>query len=386
MERRSTWVLALATMLGCAGSAGWAFQLAPMGSQFEAKLTNETPNWLAKVAGKVGVLLKEPVHEEITQLAFGCPVSPSDLQTDQSCLGGDHGFANHFVIYGVRWNDLPPFRLNNNEGRGCKKILLPLAAACNTSQTVRFATQPDCWYCLFQEAQRSAEKRKIAGCQKGKGIRRGNLMTRSHFGDLQFLHAMANEDGVPPNETRKKVLEWLEFAWKVATREIRPQTRLNAVGIPTIAEHFGCTEWTVADIYILGRNDRLLPRVHEIALGSVLHTVQDSFAGGHTTRESVAPPEICPGTTIAKPPRVVEFHSYIGQDAHKHDARDTRQAMVEALPSQWPLAVEATRQLFELFENRTGWADAKPYLECVFDLAPDARNSSGGDLLRALAR
>jgi hypothetical protein len=359
-----------------------AFQLAPMGSSFEAKLTNESPSWLSTVAGKVGVLLKEPVHEEITQLALGCPVDPAQLISDRSCVGGDKGFANHFIIYGVRWNDLPPFRLRHSEGKRCKK-LLGVGSACRVEQTVRFSTQPECWYCIFTEGQRLAEMRTIDGCKRGKGISRGNLLTRSHFGDLQFLHAMANGDGILASETQGKVLDWLEFAWKVATREIGPDTRLNSIDIPAIKQQFGCSEWTVSDIYILGRNDRLRPRLHDIALGSILHTIQDSFAGGHVTREEQAPPGVCPDSTVQRFPRVLEFHSYGGQDGHKHDKRDAREAMVNGDGLQWPLAVAATRQTVELYESRTEWPQVKTYFRCVFDLSPDHRTSSPGEPYRA---
>ena len=57
--------------------ASMAFQIAPMGSAFESKMTNETENSLATVAGRLGVLIKGRVHEEITQIGMGCPIEPS---------------------------------------------------------------------------------------------------------------------------------------------------------------------------------------------------------------------------------------------------------------------------------------------------------------------
>jgi hypothetical protein len=368
---------ALLLILAVQGLTGHAFQLAPLGSEFEAKMTNETPNWLSNVAGKLGVLIKEPVHEEITQLGYGCPVELGQIRTDTSCKGADRAFASAYVIYGVRWNDLPPFRLRHNEGQQCKKFLVG-SMACDVQQTVRFATQPECWYCLFRDAQKKAANRKIAGCARGKGYSRGNLMTRSHFGDLQFLHGMASDDGVPASVTRQKMVEWLEFAWKVSTRELKPDALLRTVVNPTISDHFGCTEWSVADIYILGRNQHLLPKLNHIAFGSVLHTIQDSFANGHTTREPIAPAGSCPGTEIPRVPRIIEFHSYAGQDGHKHDAKDTRVALVGDTFNRWPDAIEATRRLFELNDSRASWEQAKPYIECLLELAPEHQPSSPG--------
>ncbi|MES2631569.1 MAG: hypothetical protein V4669_01285 [Pseudomonadota bacterium] len=374
------WGSIAALGLAIAAGGATAFQLAPMGSRFEARLTNETPNWLAAVAGKVGVLLKEPVHEEITQLAYGCPIDPSGLPTDKGCMGGDHGFANHFVIYGVRWNDLPPFMLQPGEGARCKKVLNPLANACNVGQTVRFSTQPDCWYCLFKEAQEKAARVKITGCQKGLGHSRGNLMTRSHFGDLQFLHAMANEEAVPPEVTRQKIIEWAEFTWKIAEGKIKPGTQLRTINIPVIQEHFGCSEWTVADIYILGRNPQLLPYVQQIAFGSLLHTVQDSFAAGHAQREESAPGGICPASDFPHPPRLIEFHGYAQQDGHAHDRQDAREALVGNGSSDWPAAVAATRHLVTLRDAGLSWEQVKPAVECLFALVPEARPSGPGEM------
>jgi len=87
-------------------SAAAAFQIAPMGSAFESKLTNETENSLATVAGRLGVLIKGRVHEEITQIAMGCPVEPAGLAQDPVCSARDLPFATPYVIYWVRWNDL----------------------------------------------------------------------------------------------------------------------------------------------------------------------------------------------------------------------------------------------------------------------------------------
>ena len=366
-------------------SVAAAFQIAPLGTQHEARLTRQSDSTLATVAGKLGVLIKKSVHEEITHLARGCEVELGALITDPFCGGRDVGVASPFVIYGVRWNDLPPFRLASGEGN-CRYLG---KQQCITDQTVRFSTQPMCWYCLFKDAERIAKTKEIAGCRKGPGIVRGNVMTRSHFGDLQFLHAMAGREGVHPVATRAEILDWLEFAWKVASREIGPQTILKQVEIPTIKDRFGCTEWRVADLYLLGRQDResnLMPQIREIAFGSVLHTVQDSFSASHATRESSAPNAVCESTNYPAVPRVIEFHTYGAQDGHLHDGSDSREAMVAANgPTEWAHAITVTRNLFDLRESGARWEEAAPYFACVFELSADRHDSSPGENYRRLA-
>jgi hypothetical protein len=386
--RGSFHVVAATILLTVASQSLYAYQVAPLGSQFEEKLTNEPTSNRARVAGKLGKLIKSPVHEEITQLAHACPTDVQDLPNVQQCASGDAGFANHFVIYGVRWNDLPPFALRKGEGKRCAKFL-SATPACNVSQTLRFATQPECWYCLFQAAERTAATgRKIIGCPgkdraKGERTITGNLMTRSHFGDLQFFHSMANQDGVEPVQTRSQVLEWLEFAWKVAIREISHDTLLRTVDISAIKERFGCSGWSVSDIYILGRKDRMLGNIDDVAFGSVLHTVQDSFAGGHVEREAPTAGEMCsPSLPLRRPGRIVEFHGYASQDGHLHDGKDLREALIEHSTLPYPGSIDVSKQMVEFYRIRAKWPEVKPYAECVFTLSPNSRVSSPGNDFR----
>jgi hypothetical protein len=368
----------LIMMLIC--NSAQAFQIAPTGSSFEAELTREKDSNLYRVAGKVGVLLKAPVHEEITQLAGDCPAN-NGLINYERCAGANVGFVSPFIIYGVRWNDLPPFRLDDGEGN-CQYLGINTCKP----ETVRFSTQPTCWYCLFQDAQKKAKKSKISRCEKGPNIIKGNLMTRSHFGDLQFLHAMAADEGELPQVTQQKILDWLEFAWKVSSGEIPPTTFLKSIPIASINIHFGCTDWRVSDIYILGRqggkkNENLTPHIREIAFGSILHTVQDSFAAGHTFRETTAELSQCLGMENVQIPRIKEFHTYISQDGAKHDHGDSRDSMVVGSTEDLlPFAVQASKQLFKMRSdnNRLPWIQAKSYMQCLFELAPEPIPASAG--------
>jgi hypothetical protein len=360
-----------------------ASQIGPVGSSFESRLTNETPSRLTDIAGRLGVLIKAPVHEEITQLGFSCSVELAAFSGDKVCGSADAGFANHFVIYGVRWNDLPPFRLSPDEGRNCSYLGQSI---CRTDQTIRFATQPLCWYCLFKNAEKVAATKKITGCAKGAEFVTGNLMTRSHFGDLQFLHGMASAEGEDPKRTQANILGWIEFAWKVASKEIKADAFLKDVAIPTMQEHFGCSEWRVSDLYILGRQEGktgLIQQIHQIAFGSILHTVQDSFAGAHTSRESQQRAEICTGSGFERPPRVVEFHTYGAQDGSLHDDHDSRDALVaQRGEDAWPQAVLATRNLVDLFQSGAKWADAQSYVRCLFDTVDQPKPASPGDAFK----
>lgn len=385
MDMRAMFFAIAILMAGAPYNAS-AFQIAPLSSKWEETLTKETTNTRARIAGKLGQLIKGPVHEEITQLAFGCPTDDKDLPSDMQCATADAPFANNFIIYGVRWNDLPPFMLRPSEGKQCKKSFGLGGAACNVSQTVRFSTQPECWYCLFKAAEKiAASKRKIVGClpavrEKGSRMITAHLLARSHYGDLQFFHSMAQDEGVDPAETRADILGWLEFAWKVAMREISHDALLRSVSIPVMQHRFGCSGWSVSDLYILGRKDKLLEYIDDIAFGSVLHTVQDSFAEGHVDRERSEPGAMCPSTTsLPRPGSIKEFHGYASQDGHLHDAKDLREAMSGLAGGSVSDAVNASRQLARLYRRGATWTQVEPYFQCLFTLSSESRRSSAGE-------
>ncbi len=379
---------AIAIIVAGASRSAYGFQIAPLSSVWEEKLTKEPTSNRARIAGRLGRLIKGPVHEELTQLAMGCTTADEELPTNTDCATADAGFATQFINYGVRWNDLPPFSLGPNQGNKCNKIF-GSGKACNVSQTVRFSTQPDCWYCMFNAAEKiAASGRKIVGClpavrEKGSRMITAHLLARSHYGDLQFLHAMAPEDNLDPALTQSDILGWLEFAWKVATREIPRDTLLRDVRIPVMKDRFHCSGWSVADLYVQGRQDTMLRFIHDIAFGSVLHTVQDSFAEGHAERELSRSGEQCSATLpLPRPGRIREFHSYAGQDGHRHDTKDLREAMTGAVAGRVSDAIDASRQLATYYGGRSKWAEVEPYMQCLFALSSESRRSSAGDQFR----
>lgn len=379
---------AVAISIACGGGHAYGFQIAPLSSKWEEKLTKEPTSNRARVAGKLGRLIKGPVHEEITQLAMGCTTADKDLPINTECASADATFATQFINYGVRWNDLPPFSLRPNEGKKCTKVF-GAGRACTVSQTIRFSTQPDCWYCMFKAAEKiAASGRKIVGClppvrEKGSRMITAHLLARSHYGDLQFLHSMAPDDDLDPALSQSDILGWLEFAWKVATREFAHDTLLRNVNIPVMKDRFHCSGWSVADLYVQGRQDTMLRFIHDIAFGSILHTVQDSFAEGHVEREPSTNGEQCSASLpLQRPGRIREFHSYAAQDGHRHDAKDNREAMTGTVGGRVSDAIEASRQLATFYGRRSKWAEVEPYMQCLFTVSREGRRSSAGEQFR----
>lgn len=139
------------------------------------------------------------------------------------------------------------------------------------------------------------------------------LIARSHYGDLQFFHAMASSDDESREETKRKMMMWARFNVMVGTGQISPTDDLSSVDIEGFSEFFeeGQAGFTVADLFGGGEgngaelDDEI---VRQRATGALLHMIQDSHAHGHTQRNDAG--------------EIVEFHAYGNQDHDEHAALD----------------------------------------------------------------
>jgi hypothetical protein len=284
-----------------------AFQLSPEGTAEERKLTGATGSWVTKLevySTHIGLKqFGDPVHEEITNRIYGCN-GGSNI-----CGGLDATKAPAAVLAGVRWNDDPPFRLSPSAAKN---------TSCKTQYTVRFQTQPRCWFTLFKDANRRAAAGEFFDAES-----RSAMLYRTHFGDLQYLHAMASRNGEDPAATRERIIAWFAFSWSVAIGEQDIATELRESQIPAIKDAFGNTEWTAQELWTLG-SPGLRRYIRDVAFGSLLHTLQDSFAEGHADRGMPDPKNRCElGNRGSNAPGVIrEFHAYGLQDHKLHSESD----------------------------------------------------------------
>jgi hypothetical protein len=195
----------------CFVSAGYTApsSLSPQGTKFDQHLAAKDSAWWQKTVDRLTrqglIYFGDPVHEEITNRIFGCDPDQEACNDPE-----DTDIAGPWVLAGVRWNDDPPFRLLPGQGAHthCK------------AGTIRFTTQPICWVELFNNAKQTAAKVTASGGDIPSAQNHAVLLARSHFGDLQFFHAMASQDVEVAEETQRRVMIWMEFCWRVANRRI----------------------------------------------------------------------------------------------------------------------------------------------------------------------
>lgn len=339
-----------------------AYKLSPEGTEEQRRMAGIQGTWISRLelfAVNHGLAhFTDPVHEEITNRMFGCDGGVEE------CGGSGAVRAPAAVLAGVRWNDDPAFRLSAQQGGRTK---------CKVVQTIRFQTQPYCWYQLFDDA-----KSRAAGGEFFDEASGSSLLYRSHFGDLQPIHAMASKEGDLTADTQAAVLSWLEFTWNIAVGVHGLETQVKGVVPAGISSSFKRTEWTVQDLFTVGAPG-LRRHVDDVALGSFLHTIQDSFASGHAERGAVYSTVKCSlgDTSIIAPGAIVEFYSYGKQDSDLHAQSDSRGAFATGLQEDGDV-VEVGRILVEAVEAKRSWEDVKPFVDCVFRLSPNARPASSG--------
>jgi len=350
--------LSAALLLLVAGGAS-AYKLSTHSSAEERRLSGiATGTWamVEREAARFSIsTFTEPVHEEITNRSYGCNIA---------CDGSEALNAPAAVLAGVRWNDDPPFAMTANQARGIR---------CNTRDTISFETQPVCWVGLFLDANK--------GAKTGKSYGPGDAMLyRTHFGDLQFLHAMAARNGEPAFVTKERIMGWSEFAWRASLGEYTLDTRLKEIPIPVIQSSFGRSEWRILDLYTQGAGGGLRRVYEDVAFGSLLHTLQDSYAAGHAQREEASGVRKCPlaSGAVAAPGAIAEFHAYNQQDHGLHADADTGVAFARYLNNPGN-AVDIGRALVDARQRKLPWSEMQPFFDCVFTLQRPGAPAGPGD-------
>jgi hypothetical protein len=174
------------------------------------------------------------------------------------------------------------------------------------------------------------------------------LLGESHFGRLQFLHAMANSDDIAAEVTQEEVLAWISVTYRIATGRLDARQPLSAD--PVAAKLLG-------DVAALSAmrlfRDATPSETRQRALGSLLHLVQDSFALGHVERQDLGP--------------IVQFLSYRNQNSKKHAHDDawqqgeTDEARILATPGAAE-AIDACAKIVAMYVKNASWSEVESHL------------------------
>ena len=230
--------------------------------------------------------------------------------------------------------------------------------------------------------------------KKSATISPTNIIARSHFGDLQFLHAMGSEVNEAPQKTQADILRWAESLYEVSIGHLGGKTALASA--PGFKAYFNAqtspkATATVFDLLTCSTKYEHAD-VRYRARGSVLPILQDSYAKGHPQRPLLNPEDLQPGSksefkpgTFAKLGAIENFHCYKGQSAeHAHydnwapKFKPMEVANRESFDQLYGarMAAEAGIKLVDLWKKQTPWAGgASAFFETIFKLSPKATHS-----------
>lgn len=176
-----------------------------------------------------------------------------------------------------------------------------------------------------------------------------HLGRESHYGKLQHLHFMTTvtDSKATPMQrvhmTTDAALAWFAFAYAVATRKISPDTPFTPemearLSLPSIAANHCVNDSGNVKVRTLfsrlgqsiAYRDRI---VSDVALGSMLHILQDSFSPSHTCR-------VVHMTSTGQMALLADVEDYNKQSAHAH-------GYLDGFPEWFRIYAETGRHVYE---------------------------------------
>jgi hypothetical protein len=367
----------LCWLAGGAGGDAHAFRLRPEITSNEGVIrrleVGRMGAFLDRSAKAVAEHFSEPVHEEITHRIFGCTLP------DEGCANGDRpaSSAPAAVLAGVRWNDNPPFAIDSDTKRSFSSCQYDFTA-------FRLPNFSKCWIDLFRDAERNAARAHYRGRSTGKQYA---LIYRVHFGDMQFLHSMASWDGERAWETKARIMMWAEFTYRLATGDgVIHNEELRSVAIAGMDKVFVGLPWSAERLFTLDDTTFRTPeQIRLMALGSLLHMLQDSFSRAHVNRQG-SNGQFCadvPGNQL-KPGAVEMFYAYNSQDSGKHGTKDARGSGFEPhVRSITPNVVKVGQTILGYFRENKPWKEVRTYVDCLYQLDdPEVPAEAGLDFTK----
>lgn len=248
-----------------------------------------------------------------------------------------------------------------------------------------------------------------------------DLLYRTHCGDMQFLHSMASTENEKAIETKNKILMWAEFTFKVASGEIPKNRRFEKLDLLLEKESGKLfkqlitnngrvrVEWQPEDLFTLEcdrdfsifswlqsiltnhrpsslscidfHNEHNTNTIQDIALGSFIHLLQDSFSDSHVTRNPTYTEKV---SIIKNRGSIKEFLIYTKQDEKEHSIADMTFKDSDFTSQNYTLdLIEITKNIIVLAnEQRTesvdNWPKVKEILNQTFNLENPSQLPSGG--------
>lgn len=178
------------------------------------------------------------------------------------------------------------------------------------------------------------------------------ITTRSHYGDMQFLHSMRPSDRseASPDEIKQIIYDWIKHTYEVATGKMPYNTPIDESYFNTYFKmHHEYKD--ISDIFDPRKmlvSNNYAKTVQMLASGSILHIIQDSYSESHTKRNSESG-------------RLEDFLKY-PNDHHciKDAAHEENRASIER-------AISVSSEYMRLKDANASWcSEMGPFIKRIF--------------------
>jgi hypothetical protein len=349
-----------AIVIICLPTYSYAFKIEPL-SDYNKKTTQYDVPQLRSIPG-IENKVPKPIHENLTLDA---------LKLVDKGLRKKINLEN--VITGVRWNDDPLHEMTNS-----KNIIKDIVLYSD-------------FYFNFEHSCEDKKYKKTGPAY--------DLLYRTHCGDMQFLHAQASSNSEVASVTLDKVMMWLEFTYKVATGEIAHNHNFGSLTTPhdDHESHLSPKSASLFNDLMLYGDARAkwqpelmftfschrvfkptpkcdpdynhdMEEIRDIALGSALHLIQDSYSDSHISRE----PEHCERKSIiSNRGKIISFYTFSEQDDKKHAEADVDSKKEVRVLSDKTIGLDEISRDFILkvmHDRETGeksWLEVKEHLQKI---------------------
>lgn len=320
MKRILSFILVVFGMLAVRNAAAFGLKLDTVDDYFSSAPSGVPQVTIPFLDGKY------PVHQTMTIKTLGCDVVGSPCEAIKKV-----GINPNHILKGVRWNDFPAFYFTENAGNCENRVL-------------RATHRKDvhCYIMMLSYAYLS-KKRYV---QDPNWAIRQPIGARGHFGDLQFWHAMA-QGNESAGETYDNIQMWMEFEFRVSLGEFDLKSDISQLPVPGLKKFFLTGARRTGDLLDYRYNSDMA-MTQGIALGAMLHIVQDSFAKCHAQRDEEG--------------RLIRFYNYSGQSTKKHKHFDTDGGEVELATSRRLNPYDFGERLLRLRAESNSWEQARPEL------------------------
>ncbi|MCY1363638.1 hypothetical protein D9M69_504100 [compost metagenome] len=237
------------------------------------------------------------------------------------------------------------------------------------------------------------------------------MLYRSHFGDFQFIHAMASDQSETAADTKAKMMKWAQFTYTISISSNKlSQEAIDGPAVTAFSDISNILKrqgWTIGALFdpvpggewvrsynplkfggykpsgrpraqVAYNDPKQAASIKNIALGSLLHMVQDSYSDAHAERIGGCNP------LSRERKEIASFRNYVFQSSDDHAHADIHPSWLENGKLEKHNPLWASAKIIQFSFAKTPWegtGGVREFLDTqVFPLSSPGSFPTTGDV------